>query len=166
MCLYVCYPYPCISFPVSLNLGAKINTAFCLPNNPSDRGNDLTKMLCDSKGLRGVIIEPHPYTCEADPDLAEVSRLYHCHAYNALAEVLIATQKEERFFSGFLFKEPKADTVILDHMLDLNRSLFLFIVSVAVVFLFLLFVFIIIIIILPLSLSSSSFFVSVFSFSI
>ncbi len=101
--------------------GAKVNSAYCeaMRIQPSDRGNDLTKLLCGGSGLFGALTETH-LTSVSD-SLTELRRLYHCNAYNALAALISCTQKEEKFFSTFLFKEnPQKAERLLDNIVDLK----------------------------------------------
>src|SRR5690606_31086034 len=57
---------------------AIVNIAFCHPNAPSDKGNDLAQALC-KKGLREAVCETVA-PLQADPNAA-LRRLYHCAAY-------------------------------------------------------------------------------------
>ena len=75
----------------------------------------MTKLFCGPTGLRGTVIEN-------TTDLSETRRRLHCAAFNALAAVLMATQDQEKFFAGFLFKENLAKGErLLDNIIDTSR---------------------------------------------
>ena len=100
--------------------GADINIAFCKPSPPSDKGNDLTKLLCGPEGLRGAVSEM--YIVGMGDPLQELRREYHCAAYNALAALILCTQNQEKFFSAFLFKEnPAKRERLFDNLIDTSR---------------------------------------------
>ena len=97
---------------------AVVNRAYCSPNQPSERGNELNKLLTGQ--LFAAVSETH-LTPMVDA-VAELRRVYHCSAYNALAAIIMCTQREEKFFSSFLFKDnPAKAERMLDNLIDAKR---------------------------------------------
>eukprot|EP00048_Salpingoeca_helianthica_P009248 m.132741 g.132741 ORF g.132741 m.132741 type:complete len:3967 (+) comp14817_c0_seq1:97-11997(+) len=96
--------------------GAAVNLAYLAGAPASDKGNELTKVLCASTGLRGLF-------ADATTDASDLRRKMHCAAFNAISALLMATQDQEKFFAGFLFKEtPAKGERPLDNLIDPARA--------------------------------------------
>ncbi len=92
-----------------------MNLSYLAGAPASEKGNELTKFLCGPTGLRGLF-------AEATTDTSDLRRKMHCAAFNAIAALLMATQDQEKFFAGFLFKEtPAKGERPLDNLVDAAR---------------------------------------------
>ena len=82
--------------------------------------NELIKFFSSSSGIFGCVNETH--LTSVSVQVAELRRVYHCSAYNAMASIILCTQKEEKFHGTFLFKEnPAKAERMFDNLVDLTR---------------------------------------------
>ncbi|KAK2728109.1 hypothetical protein QYM36_008554, partial [Artemia franciscana] len=83
-------------------INADINKAFCKSKNLDglDSKAFLKKVVGVSDGTRSESLN-------IPSDCAEDYRKYHCAAYNCLIAIVTCTQTAEKFYVGYLYKEPK-----------------------------------------------------------
>ncbi|XP_065898419.1 DNA-dependent protein kinase catalytic subunit-like isoform X2 [Dysidea avara] len=108
--LYRRLPATAVSSPESM-----INKTFC--KGAVKTGKELTQAAtklahtAKSEDLHG------------DTTLKELRRQYHCTAYNTLVAIVSCTQKDVKFYTGFLFTEnPLKGQFLWDNLVDLERQ--------------------------------------------